>query len=449
MRKTNSIKEKMKQLLFLSIPILITQISLFLLTFINLTMSGNVGPSDLAGVAIGSSLWTPVYMGLNGVILALTPVIVQLLGENNEKEIPFKVYQGMYLALFLSITVIAAGFFLLDPLLNRMDLTGEVRNVARNYLTGLSWGIFPLFLFNVFRCYLDAIGLPRFTMFVMLASLPVSFVTNYILVFGNFGFEPLGGAGAGYATALTYWVMCISAFAMIHWRGSEKSFNIFRDFTRFSSKDVANLLKIGIPIGFSIFFESSIFAIITLLMSEFSTETIAANQATINFSALLYMIPMSISLTLTIAIGFEVGAGRLEDAYQYSKLGLYISIGFAVFCTIFLVVFRNLIAAIYTNDPSVLSLIGQFLIYASVFQLADGIAVPIKGILRGYKDVNISLVISIISYWGLGLPVGYLLANYTGFGAFGYWIGLILGLSIGALLLWYRLRQVGYRQVVY
>jgi multidrug resistance protein, MATE family len=205
---------------------------------------------------------------------------------------------------------------------------------------------------------------------------------------------------------------------------------------------MGEILLMGIPIGFSIFFETSIFSAVTLFMSEFDTITIASHQIAMNFSSLLYMIPLSISMTLTILVGFEVGAKRYNDAKQYSWLGVTVAVIMAIFSGLIILLLRTDVAAIYSKDPQVIELAIHFLLYALFFQLSDAIQAPIQGSLRGYKDVNVTFVMSLLSYWVIGLPLGYALAKFTNLGPFGYWIGLIAGLAVGAICLSSRLLYI-------
>ncbi|MGE6297083.1 MATE family efflux transporter, partial [Guptibacillus hwajinpoensis] len=221
-----------------------------------------------------------------------------------------------------------------------------------------------------------------------------------------------------------------------------RAYRIFKRFYPISFSTWKEQLKIGVPIGFSIFFEVSIFAAVTLLMSTYTTETIAAHQAAINFASLLYMIPLSISMALTIAIGFEVGGRRLQDAKQYSYMGIVFAVLMALLSALCLILFNDTVASWYTSNQEVFDLIKVFLIYAIFFQLSDAVAAPIQGALRGYKDVNVTLVMSLISYWVIGLPSGFLLAKYTAFGPYGYWVGLSAGLFVAAITLFLRLRHV-------
>ncbi|WP_175991321.1 MATE family efflux transporter [Bacillus sp. Marseille-Q1617] len=439
MKQTYNMKGKLGQLSYILIPILVTQLGMFAMNFFDTIMSGQFSPTDLAGVAIGSSLWVPVFTGLSGILLAVTPIVAQLIGGGKKKEVPHTVFQGVYAAIFLSIIVIFIGVIVLDPILNGMNLEENVHRVAKEYLIALSIGMIPLFIYNVLRSFIDALGLTRVTMFITLLSLPINVILNYVFIFGKLGVPAFGGVGAGYASAITYWVITIIAFWVIHTKSPFQEFFIFKTLQKPHFSKWKEIFKIGVPIGLSIFFEVSIFSAVTLLMSEYKTAVIAAHQAALNFASFLYMIPLSISMALTIVVGFEVGAKRLKDAKIYSWMGVVIALILAVLYGVVLYVFRTEISYLYTDDPYVLELIGHFLLYAVFFQLSDAIQAPVQGALRGYKDVNITFIMALISYWIIGLPLGYLLANFTDFGPYGYWLGLTSGLTAGALTLSGRL----------
>lgn len=408
MKETQNAREKIKQLLHILIPIFITQAGLSLITFLDTVMSGKVSPADLAGVAIGSSLWTPVYTGLAGILMAVTPIVAQLLGVEKKQKIPFTVLQAVYVAALLSIAVLVIGYAAVDLILGRLNLDIHVHQIAKHFLGFLSLGIFPLFVYTVLRSFIDSLGKTRVTMMITLSSLPINFVLNYVFIFGKFGMPALGGVGAGLASALTYWCICIISFFIIHKNAPFSEYGIFLTMYKFSWKACKNLLKIGLPIGFAVFFETSIFAAVTLLMSHFHTVTIASHQAAMNFASLLYMLPLSVSMALTIVVGFEAGAARFKDARSYSLIGIMMAIGFSLFTAACILLFREQIAGMYTSDPDVLRLTQHFLIYALFFQLSDAVAAPIQGALRGYKDVNYTLAAAFVSYWVIGLPVGYM-----------------------------------------
>src|SRR5690606_10254870 len=168
MYQTKTLKEKINLFIFIFFPILITQVSLNLMNFFDTVMSGRAGAQDLAGVAIGSSIWLPVFTGINGILLAITPIIAHLRGANSKDSITTKVQQAIYLSIGLGIIIILLGFILLNPILNIMDLESEVRHIAKYYLITLGTGIIPLFIFNTLRCFMDALGQTRTSMFIIL-----------------------------------------------------------------------------------------------------------------------------------------------------------------------------------------------------------------------------------------------------------------------------------------
>lgn len=447
MYQTTTLRDKIKLFIIILLPILITQVSINLMSFFDTMMSGQFSASDLAGVAIGSSLWVPILTGINGIVLSITPIIAHLIGAKNKQDIPQVIQQGLYLSVALSVIIIFFGGLALDPILQAMSLEKEVQHIARYYLITLGTGIVPLFLFHTIRSFMDGLGQTRSSMIIILISLPINVVLNYILIFGKFGIPAFGGIGAGIATSLTYWIISGISIFMIHRVYPFRSYKVFQKILPPTLSYWWDQLKIGLPIGLAIFFETSIFSAVTLLMSEYNTNTIAAHQAAMNFASLLYMLPLSVGMALTIAVGFEVGAKRLQDAKSYTYMGIVGGLLIAIFAGIILYAFDDIVARLYNSDPQVIELTKQFIIFAIFYQLADAIGAPIQGALRGYKDVNMTLVIALISYWIIGLPTGYLLANYTALEPFGYWVGIIVGLSAGAIALLARLLYIQKKSV--
>src|SRR5699024_6429498 len=412
MYETLNLKAKLKLFFILLIPILITQVGLYSMNVFDTIMSGRAGAADLAGVAIGSSLWVPIFTGINGILLAITPIIAHLTGAKATKDIPIKIQQGIYLAITLAIIVCLLGSLVINPILQLMDLEEEVHNIAKYYLIALGTGIIPLFIFNTLRSFIDALGKTRTSMVIILLSLPLNILFNYIFIFGKFGVPAFGGIGSGIATSLTYWLECLIICIVIFKIKPFQQFNIFSNWKKPSIIAWWEQLKIGVPIGFATFFETSIFSAVTLFMSVYSTYTIAAHQAAMNFSSLLYMIPLSVGMALTIAVAYEVGAHRYQEARAYSYIGLGSGIFIAIFAGIVLYVFNGTVAALYNSNPDVIALTKQFIYFAIFYQLADAFGAPIQGALRGYKDVNMTLLVALVAYWVIGLPTGWLLANY-------------------------------------
>ena len=441
-----SISQKIKLYTLILWPILITQISYHAMNVIDTMMSGRAGTTDLAGVAVGSSLWAPILTGFNGILMAVTPIIAQLLGKGEKQSISRSVLQALYLSVILALLVYLAGIFFLPSILQFMGLEAEVSHIAKHYLIGLSIGLVPLFASNVLRFFFDAQGFTRITMVILLIALPISAFLNYILIFGKFGFPELGGIGAGYATGITYWIIFGLSVFMTFKIPSIRSYALFSTWFRPSLKAWKGQLALGLPMGLSIFFEASIFSFVTLLVSRmFTTDVIAAHQAALNFASLLFMIPLSMSMALTIVVAYEIGAGRLKDARQYSKIGITASMLIITIASVFLYFFRESISYLYTDNQDVVQLAMSFFVFAIFYQLSDAAQATLQGVLRGYKDASIPFIIALISYWGIGIPSGYLLATLTDLGPFGFWIGIIIGLTCAAIGFWIRLALINRR----
>ncbi|MFL0475334.1 MATE family efflux transporter [Priestia sp. 179-F W1.4 NHS] len=439
MQQTKTVSQKLKQFFGLFIPIFVTQTSLFAMQFFNTTMAGHVSSKDLAGVAIGASIWTAISTGLAGILLAVTPTVSQYVGARKRSNVAPFIVQAVYLAITLGLIIIGLGAISIPFILDSMNLEAEVYDVAYKFLVMISIGVIPLFIYTVLRCFMDALGQTKITMMITLCSIPINLFLNYCLMFGNLGFPKLGGYGAAISSSLTYWCMLAISILVISKIPRFAVYKVFKKFLPFHFRTWKQILKIGIPIGFSIFFESSVFSAVTILMSQFDTNTIAAHQIANNFQALLYMTPYSIALALTISVGFEAGAKRFKEARTYSFIGIGAALIFAVLYITVIIIWNHSIVSIYTSDTNIKKVAEGFLLFAALFQLSDAIATPVQGALRGYKDVNISFISTLLAYWGIGLPLGYILANYTSTGASGYWIGLISGLACAAIFLLWRL----------
>lgn len=434
----SSQQDKLKHLLSVMLPIIGTQIATIGMNFFDASMSGQAGAIDLAGAAIGGNIWMPVQTGINGVLMAGMPLVAHLLGAGEKDKINIVVKHGLFLAVVFAVCIMLGGALGLPLLLTHMGLEPEVYHVAVWYLAGVGLGVLPFFLITPLRCLIDTLGYTRLTMKIYMLALPINALLNYILIFGKFGFPRLGGIGAGVATGITFWILLGMFIMVLKKLEAFKSYDVLGMISPVRDR-VKEYLKIGIPMGVSIFMESSIFGVVALFMAKFGTEAIAAHQAALNFSSLIYMIPLSFSLALTIVIGVEAGAKRWQAARDYTAIGLELSLLCALVYIGGEYFFRGVIASIYTTDLQIMELTVHFLIYAVLWQFFDAVAAPIQGILRGYKDVNATFWSGMISYWGICLPFGIFFDYVLHNGPFAYWQSLVIGVVFSAVFLSCRL----------
>jgi len=435
---TKSYKDKAKKLLSIMVPIICTQIAVMGMNFFDASMSGQAGNIDLAGSAIGANLWMPIHTCIVGILMAAMPQVAYFLGAGEEHKIQDTIRHGLFLAICFTVLIIIVGFFGLPVFYSKLGLEPEVYRIAIGYSAGLAIGVLPFFCMSPLRNLVDTLGYTMLTMKIYLLALPINALLNYVLIFGKFGVPRLGGIGAGVATGLTFWIVfSLFAWVVTHLEPFRK-YKVF-GIPKLSLSKIKEYLKIGVPLGLSVFMETSVFGVVAFFVAKFGTDSIAAHQAALNFSSLLYMFPLGFSISLTICIGVEYGAKRFKDACEYIKVGIGMSILISVVYMIVEYFCRGFIASIYTTDANVQKLVEKLIIYAIIWQVGDAIAAPTQGILRGYKDVNASFVASIIAYWGICLPVGLYLDYSLNHGMYSYWQSLDLGVLVSAVLLSIRL----------
>ncbi len=431
-------RDKLHRLLSVMLPILGTQLANIGMNFFDASMSGQAGNADLAGAAIGGNIWMPIQTGFYGILMAATPLMAHLLGAEQRDKIKIIVRHGLVLAVVFALLIAVAGVLGLPTLLHHMQLEPMVEQVASGYLGGIGLGLLPFFMLAALRGLVDTLGYTQLSMRIYLVALPINALLNYILIFGKLGLPAMGGIGAGIATGITYWLL-LGMFCLVTVR-----LPVFRSYAIWGQVTLAaatfkEYLKIGIPMGVAIFMETSIFGVVALFVAKFGTAVIAGHQAALNFSSLIYMIPLSFSLALTIVVGVEVGAKRWQAARDYTHISLQLSMLSAIFYIFLVYLFCNQIAGVYSSNAEVIALTVHFTMYAIMWQFFDAIAAPIQGILRGYKDVNATFFTGMLAYWGICLPLGLYLDYKLQHGPFSYWQSLVFGIFCSALLLGLRL----------
>ncbi|HHA7256515.1 TPA: sodium-coupled multidrug efflux MATE transporter PdrM [Streptococcus pneumoniae] len=441
MYKTKCLREKLVLFLKIFFPILIYQFANYSASFVDTAMTGQYNTMDLAGVSMATSIWNPFFTFLTGIVSALVPIIGHHLGRGKKEEVASDFYQFIYLALGLSVVLLGMVLFLAPPVLNHIGLEVPVAAVAVRYLWFLSIGIIPLLLFSVIRSLLDSLGLTKLSMYLMLLLLPLNSGFNYLLIYGAFGVPELGGAGAGLGTSLAYWVLLGISVLVLFKQEKLKALHLEKRIP-FNMDKIKEGVRLGLPIGGTVFAEVAIFSVVGLIMAKFSSLIIASHQSAMNFSSLMYAFPMSISSAMAIVVSYEVGAKRFDDAKTYIGLGRWTALIFAAFTLSFLYIFRGNVASLYGNDPEFIDLTARFLTYSLFFQLADTFAAPLQGILRGYKDTVIPFYLGLVGYWGVTLPVAMVFDSLTDFGAYSYWIGLIISLIVSGVLYRWRLTVI-------
>lgn len=426
------------------------QLSHMAMGFVDTVMAGRVSPDDLAAVAIGSSIWMPVYLALAGILMALTPIVAHHYGAGVYDAIAPVLRQGMWLALVLGI----GAFFLLrhmTPLMEVMEIEPKVQQLTLDYLRAIAWGFPPLILYQALRSFSEGLSITRPIMVIGMLGLGLNIPANYVLIYGKLGFPAMGGVGCGWASALVMWFLCLGMGA---WILRSRGYRFLPSLLQVewpALRQQWRIIWLGAPIGIAFFVETSMFAVIALLVASLGATVVAGHQIALNFTSLLFMVPLSISMAITIRVGQLVGAGEAYQARFSAVSGIAITLGTALLFSTTIFALAPQIAQMYSPDPGVQAMAVTLLLLAALFQISDALQVSAAGGLRGYKDTRIPMLITFVAFWGIGLPLGYILGLspwlLEPLGAAGFWIGLVAGLSAAAAMQGLRLYRVSRLQL--
>jgi MATE family multidrug resistance protein len=442
----SNFKINTKSLMKLAYPILIAQLVQNLMGFADTVMAGRVSATDMAAVAVASSVWLPLILTIYGLVMALAAIVSQLAGAKKFHDIAKATYQTAWIALSLGILLIALYYLITPLIIEKIPLEAQLKQLLFDYLGYIVWGGPGFCLYLVLRNYSEGLSHTKPTMIISIIGLLINIPANYIFIYGEFGMPALGGAGCGIATAIVYWVMFISMFIYCYVSKKLKNAPLFERFYWPDWQGIKEILAIGFPISMSLLFEVSLFAAVAIILVPFGAEVVASHQIAINFSGLVFMVPLSLAMAVTIQVGFAIGNDDLAKAKEICHYSLILSLLIAVGTALFTFAFRYQIAEMYTIDTKVVELAASLMFLASLFQFSDAIQVISAGALRGYKDTKSILYITFFSYWIIGLSFGLILGLtdwiVDPIGPYGFWIGFILGLTAAAVLLAWRLKII-------
>ncbi len=435
-----------KSLLKLAYPILIAQLIQNLMGFVDIVMAGRVSAIDMAAVAVANSIWLPLILTVYGLIMALAAIVSQHAGAKNYIAISEQTYQTGWIALALGLMLIGI-YYIITPLISpNIELEANLKPLLFDYLQYIVWGAPGYCLYLVLRNYSEGLSYTKPTMIISIIGLAINIPANYIFIYGEFGAPALGGAGCGIATALVYWAMFISMLIYTYHSKILQKASLFDKFYLPDLIEIKQILLLGIPIALSLLFEVSLFAIVAIILVPFGAEVVASHQIALNFTGLIFMVPLSLAMATTIKVGHAIGHKNAQQAKDYTLYSIILGLILAMFTAAISVIFREYIAAIYSTEQRVIALAANLMLLASLYQFSDTVQVVSAGALRGYKDTKSILYITFVSYWLVGLSVGVILGVtdwiIPRIGAYGFWIGFITGLTTAAILLAWRLNII-------
>ena len=400
-------------------------------------MAGRLGATQLAAVALASSVWITLFLAGLGVIMALGPTVAQHYGAGRMAAIGHDTRQGLWLALAVSAAVIVA-MRSVSPVLRWAAIEEPVVILAQGYLDALSWGVLGISLYHVIRQMSEGAGRTIPIMIVMGASLPINIALNYIFIFGKLGSPALGAVGAGLGSGITFWLMFLMISIYTYRAGFYRPFHIWFSIEPPDWRAIADLATIGLPIGMSLMLQAGLFSAVALLMGSLGTDVIAAHQIALNFAGLVFMIPLGLGMATTVRVGQAIGRGEPQAAARAGYIGIGVCAAVTCISAICTFLFASMIVGLYTVDTAVSALATSLVMVAAFLQVGDAVQAAAAGALRGLKDTRVPLLINALIYWCVGFTTAYLFGIRLGIGARGIWYGLVLALWIAAFALTLR-----------
>ncbi|MFZ6767818.1 MATE family efflux transporter [Undibacterium sp. Di26W] len=445
----STLSGNIKRIASLSWPMMVGQMAVVGNGVIDTAMTSRFSATDLAALSIGISIYVSIFVGLNGILQSISPVVGQLFGARKFKQIGAEIKQGVWLGLFLACI---GCLILLFPngLLSIAKASPTLNDKAAQYLQILAIALPATLGFRIYGALNNAVGRPKMVMAIQLAALAIKIPLNTLFIFGGLGIPAMGGPGCAAATAVNAWLMLLVGWLMLKHVKYYDVFALFGSgFVKPNWKALRSLLKLGIPMGLSYLIEVTAFAFMALFIARLGEVAVSGHQLTANFGTILYMLPLSIASATGTLVAQAIGAKQMQAARVTGNAGIILAAMLAVPIGVIIWFSRDLILHAYTSNPLIIAAALPLFTFISVYQIFDAIQVTTAFILRAYKIAIVPTILYAFALWGCGLGGGFILgldpyhiSPVFLHGAAGFWMANSTSLAIVAFSLWYYLRIV-------
>lgn len=440
-------KQFTQETLKLALPVMLTQVGQVSVNlFDNIIVGKLLGAKALAAVSLGNAIFFSIFIFGLGFSLAIPPLVSEAHSQHNHDRINSVFRHGFVVNLTLSVLLMIA-IFVLIPFLPYFNQPKEILPDTTTFLGIITLSIIPFMIFQTMREVSEGlsftIGVTKATIFANI----INIILNYIFI----KFLKMGVAGSAWATFIARVSMVIFLYIVL--LNNDKTKKYIKDFSLkielFTKEMFERLIRLGFPTALQLFFEVTAFAAAAFICGLISAKDIAAHQIALSLASFTFNLCVGFSVASTVMIGRKLGE---KDFVNLEKVGfnnLKIAFLFMLICGIIFILGRNILPTFFTKkeDIEVIELASKLMIIAALFQLSDGIQVTALGCLRGLQDVKIPSVLTFIAYWVITIPLGYYLTVPMKMGAFGMWIALGIGLTISAILLVIRFRNLAERKI--
>ena len=445
----SSIRAELVPMLKIAVPVVMAELGWMTMGVVDTVMVGPLGPEAISAAGVGNSMHIAFAIFGMAVMLGLDTLVSQAYGARNIRDCHRWFFDGLMLAGLLAVpimTLLVLVWFAIPSL----GFHGAVRPLIESYFGVLLLSTPFLLAYAVCRRYLQAMHAATPVMFALVTANVINAGGNWVLVYGHLGFPALGVAGSAWATVISRAYMLSALLFAVWWIDRKRTreagiagHGLWHVDRAFRAVRVRTLLRLGLPAASQMGAEVGVFALATALSGTLDPISSAAHQIALNLAGVAFMIPLGLGSAGAVRVGHAVGAGDRPRASAAGWTAILLGAGFtAVAAGVFILVPRQLIG-LFSKDADVLSVGSSLLFLAAVFQLFDGIQGVITGTLRGIGDTRTPMVVNLVAHWVLGLPTSYLLCFVIGWGVYGLWVGLSLGLIVtGTILLYVWTRKI-------
>lgn len=421
----------------LGLPIVIGQLGVILVSFADTFMVGWHSTEELGAASFVNNIFNLAIIFATGFSYGLTPIVGKLFGEKRYKEAGATLKNALLangvLALFVMVTM-----WLLYINIHRLGQPTELLPLMKPYYLVLLLSLPFTMLFNAFKQFIDGITDTKTSMWIMLSGNIINIIFNYILIFGKGGFPELGLLGAGIATLLSR--MAMLAFAMIIFFRSSRYRTYMQGFFAGSITlaEQKHLNSIGMPVALQMGMETASFSLVAIMVGWLGTKALAAHQIMCTVGQLGFMIYYGMAAAVAVKTSNYNGAGDIPNIRRSANAGFRIIAVMAIIASFTMLLLRNRIGDLFTNDKEVALLVSQLIIPFVLYQFGDGLQCSFSNALRGIADVKPVMRYAFISYFVISLPIGYLFAFTFNMGLTGIWLSFPFGLTTAGVLFYLR-----------
>jgi multidrug resistance protein, MATE family len=436
----DSLRQEFRPMFTLALPVVLAELGWMTMGLVDTLMVGRLSAEAIGAVGIGSSVFMGICVFAMGLLLGLDTLVAQAFGAGRLDECHRWLLHGVVLALVLSIPITALLFWISSGL-DAWGMDPVVLELTRPYLDIVSWSLLPLLLYAAFRRYLQGMGVVRPVMIALISANVVNVVVNWILIFGNLGAPAMGVSGAAWATVASRIMMAGFLLAVIVYREQGRRPGLFEMPLRVEAARMRRLCTLGFPAAMQLTLEVGVFATATALAGRLPPAALAAHQVAINIAAFTFMVPLGLASAGAVRVGHAMGRRDWAGASRAGWTALLFGAAFMVSAAATFVLVPRLLIGAFTSDAEVLQVGVSLLAIAAVFQLFDGLQGVATGVLRGLGNTRTPMLWNLAGHWFVGLPLGYTLCFVLGYGVFGLWWGLSVGLIICGIALvfgWHR-----------